>query len=382
MSQRTSIMAGIPASNMSLYHAIRFMVGDPCVVIDQPGTGRTLIIRDIEMDRARKHARADRVLCPADCAPASGLSGDRETATAQSAAEFLRREGVMSVVADRTLPLIFADTMQRAGVTVACDPEMGVRERRAKDEEEIASLREAQRVTEGVMRRACETIARATPDENGVLMHAGEWLESERLKSMIEVWLLELGYRSPGAIVASGAHGGDCHHRGSGAIRTGELVIVDIFPQNIETRYWGDCTRTVVHGAPSPEAARMHKAVLDAKHSGERACRAGVTGEDVYRAAIAEIERHGFQRGLPGRGFPEDATLMQHGLGHGIGLDCHEPPLADVGGPELIAGDCLTIEPGLYSIVHGGVRIEDSVVVRANGCENLGAGLHEGLAWA
>ncbi|MCA9283423.1 MAG: hypothetical protein KDA30_15455, partial [Phycisphaerales bacterium] len=101
-----TLMGGIPAHNPSFYRRIRFSVGDPAVIIEVPGQGSTLIIRDIEADRARQKARADKVCVPADFVPAGGLSGDRETATAQSAAEFLKRAGVKEVVTDRTLPML------------------------------------------------------------------------------------------------------------------------------------------------------------------------------------------------------------------------------------------------------------------------------------
>ena len=71
---------------------------------------------------------------------------------------------------------------------------------------------------------------------------------------------------------------------------------------------------------------------------------------------------------------------MVHGTGHGIGLDVHEPPLLDRGGPPLLVGDALTIEPGLYSQAVGGVRVEDMVIVQADGCRNLNR-LPEGLSW-
>jgi Xaa-Pro aminopeptidase len=92
------IAAGIPETNSTLYWRIRFCVVDPIALIELPvnsGMESTLILRDIEMGRARKIARVDRVACPKDFIPAGGLSGDRETATAQAAAECLRRAGVV-----------------------------------------------------------------------------------------------------------------------------------------------------------------------------------------------------------------------------------------------------------------------------------------------
>jgi Xaa-Pro aminopeptidase len=84
--------------------------------------------------------------------------------------------------------------------------------------------------------------------------------------------------------------------------------------------------------------------------------------------------------GLPPEGAPNSHCSMPHGTGHGIGLDVHEPPLLDRGGPELVAGDALTIEPGLYRADLGGIRVEDLVIVTDQGCENLNR-LPEGLTW-
>ena len=134
--------------------------------MELPVDGRTesiFILRDIEMERARRHARADQVQCPADFAPESGLSGDRETATAQAVAECLRRRGVRRAVADRTLPLLFAHEIQKAGIAVECDPEWGVMQRRCKDEQEIQWLQESQQATEAAMQMACEMVARPKP---------------------------------------------------------------------------------------------------------------------------------------------------------------------------------------------------------------------------
>ena len=84
--------------------------------------------------------------------------------------------------------------------------------------------------------------------------------------------------------------------------------------------------------------------------------------------------------GLPSEDAADSYCAMTHGTGHGVGLDVHEPPLLDMKGPELVVGDALTVEPGLYRNDLGGVRVEDMVVVTEDGCENLNR-LHEGLDW-
>lgn len=391
-----TIVAGIPSTNMSLYHQIRFLVGDPVAWIKFDDGTSLLILRDIEMERASKHARATNVACPQSFVPKGGLAGNRELATAQSLAECLVQRGIEAVTADRTLPFIFVDQLASRGIQVSCDYDLGVSTRRSKDEEEQAALREAQGVTESVMRYACERIANADALSDGALSVDGMPLTSERLRTDIDLMLLESSYTASPSIVAGGTQGGDCHELGSGVLRTGEPIIVDIFPRNSSTLYHGDCTRTVVHGeVPAPVIA-MHAAVVEAKAAAAAATRAGVTGQDVHEATIAVIRDRGFdacpqlddentrlEGGIDAcpRSAAQSDAVMVHGTGHGIGLEVHEDPLLDINGPTLVVGDVITIEPGLYSKTIGGVRIEDMVLVTPDGCENLNT-LPEGLSWA
>ena len=195
------------------------------------------------MHRAKQKARANHIACPADFEPEAGLSGDRETATAQAAAEFLHRQGVKSVTADRTLPLIFAELIRERGIEVHCDYDLGVTQRRAKDDSEVQWLREAQTATEEAIRFACEMIAGATAASDGILRLDGMELTSEHVRSEVDILLMKKGYATIPSIIACGPDGADCHHLGSGPIRTEQPVIVDIFPCNRATGYNGDCTR-------------------------------------------------------------------------------------------------------------------------------------------
>ena len=284
------------------------------------------------------------------------------------------------VVADRTLPLLYQHLLTQVGLRVECDTELGVLDRRAKDEQEIAWLQEAQLATEGAMEMACRWVALAEARADGVLQREGQPLTADSLRAKIDVWLLERGYSNPRSIVACGPQGADCHDYGSGELFTEQPIIIDIFPRNRSTLYNGDCTRTVVHGQIHPKLLLMHSAVVAAKAQATAATRPGATGEDVHRATISAIKQHGFEVGLPAADTPLDYCALTHGTGHGVGLDVHEPPLLDLGGPELVVGDCLTIEPGLYCRSLGGIRVEDMVIVTKEGCRNLNQ-LQEGLDW-
>ena len=399
------LTAGIPASSPALYRQIRFSAGDPAALLEFPDPGleirearptplrdraegdRTsttlLILRDIENERAAASATVDFVASPADFTPAGGLSGDRETATAQSAAEAFRRYGAGSVTADRTLPLIYAEMLRLASIEVLCDIERGIVERRQKAAWEVEAVRASQHVTESVMASICALIGTADADSDGILLYEGEQLTSQRVRALIDRRLLDAGFSNPeSSIVAGRKDGGDCHSLGSGPLRRDEPIIVDIFPRSQASHYFGDCTRTVVNGAVSPIHERMHRAVQAAKRAAERTIRAGVTGEDVHRAVIASLESDGFGYAVPGSAEAQSEIRLTHGTGHGLGLSCHEPPLLDFGGPELLVGDVVSVEPGLYSKKYGGIRIEDMVVVTPTGSENLGTPIPESLDWS
>jgi Xaa-Pro aminopeptidase len=375
-----TLLSGVPSINKAVFHAIRFDAHDPASIIVTPHGNRRLVLRDVEVARAKTMAKADEVFCYEDFEPSAGLSGDREIRAAQATAECLRRMDITQVTVDRTASALLIDELEIAGITVMLDRQLGVRDRRSKDAEEVAALRKATEITESAIRMACETIANAKANKKGELEHEKEVLTAERVKAMITSHLAQLDAFGEHHIVACGPEGGDCHNTGTGVLRTEQPIIVDVFPKHLATGYHGDCTRMVVHGSVPDEVAKMHLAVSEAKAAGIAVIRAGATGEDVHRAVVGVIESHGYQMGFPPEGAPPEFCSMPHGTGHGLGLDLKEPPLLDFKGPELVAGDAVTVEPGLYSMAVGGMRLEDLLIVSEDGCENLNR-LPEGLDW-
>jgi Xaa-Pro aminopeptidase len=161
-------------------------------------------------------------------------------------------------------------------------------------------------------------------------------------------------------IVASGPNGAKPHHRPSDRrIEPGELVVIDFGA--IVDGYCSDMTRTVCVGEPSSDTAkRMVEVVAESQRAGVAAVRAGVEAKTVDAACRSLIADAGW------------ADAFLHGTGHGVGLEIHEAPrVSSASEDTLVAGHVVTVEPGVYLPEHGGVRIEDTVVVEDGGCRVL-----------
>jgi Xaa-Pro aminopeptidase len=149
-------------------------------------------------------------------------------------------------------------------------------------------------------------------------------------------------------------------------------VIIDIFPSGRSSHYHGDLTRTVVVGDIPEEIKRMHASAVQALDAGIESIRAGVPGRDVHHAVCQVLVDRGYGTTTKGYEGPEGGPKMNHSTGHGVGLDVHEEP--SLRGPSegaLQVGDVVTVEPGLYLLGLGGVRVEDTGMVIANGFENF-----------
>ncbi len=160
-------------------------------------------------------------------------------------------------------------------------------------------------------------------------------------------------------IVASGERGALPHGRATGKkIKRGELVTLDF--GCIYNGYHSDLTRTVAVGKPGAEAKKIYAIVLEAQMKAIHAASSGTKGKDLDAVARGHIRKHGYDK------------FFRHSLGHGLGLQIHEPPRISVlSTATLETGNVITIEPGIYVTGFGGVRIEDDVVIRNGECEVL-----------
>ncbi|MEM6691827.1 MAG: M24 family metallopeptidase [Planctomycetota bacterium] len=374
MNRSAQLMAGFAAQNASLRRRLGLPLGDPSAWL-RIGETTVGVVRDIEVDKVRKAGCVSEVTSP-EAVLSNETPPDRETAVAMAAASLLSSREVTEVQVDRSLPFIFASALGNLNIIPRLDFELGVVDRRAKSSDEIQYLARAQAMTENLMRRVCERIARADTDDEGYLVENGSRLTSEELRRQVSIDAMSHGFStSHGAIIASIPHVGDCHHVGEGFLQSGQTIIVDLFPRDDSTGYWGDCTRTVVHGDVPVHVKKMHQSVVRAKMAAIEKLACGVPASEVHDASTNCLLEDGYEQS---RGVITESASIQHGTGHGIGLDLHEPILLDSDPTPVLANEVFTVEPGLYGRADGGVRVEDMVVVDGDNLNKL----HEGLDWS
>jgi Xaa-Pro aminopeptidase len=359
------LMVGDSETDSSLFYKTHFLAGDPFVYFEQDGAP-LLVVGSMEQGRAEKESTCEQVRTFEEFGftEARQEAPDQKVALAVVVSRIVQDAGANVVVVGPAFPALFADHLRSDGIEVDIDTALLDAERRRKTPAEIAAIEEAQRATEQAVRHAIDVIGQADILD-GALYYRGKPLTSEFVRSEIEASLLRQGMdTSHGSIVAGGPGAADPHWQGTGVLKAGEAIVLDIFPRSKRTRYFADMTRTVVKGEPSPQLRAMYETVERAQEAAFREIRAGVNGRSVHEAVKAVFREAGYE----GEG---SGPRYIHGTGHGLGLDIHEPHGFSVKDDILVDGEVLTVEPGLYDPEIGAVRIEDIVVVTADGYRNL-----------
>ncbi len=373
---RTLLVIGAPEHDAVSHHLSGFLAPDPVICVRSGGAShkKYLVVSSLEYGRAGREAPVDELLSFEEL-EVTRLSRELKSggrALAAATAGLLQRIGATSVSVPPDFGLIYADELRARGVEVVPDGKLFAGLRRAKTEEEISHIEEAQRSVEAALSHAADVLRESGVSGDGTLTWQGETLTSETLRAEIDVDLLRRGCVASGTIVACGSQAADPHNRGSGPLRADEAIIVDIFPMNQRSRYHADTTRTFIKGEPSDELRRMYDAVLESQEAALGMIRAGVNGKDVHQKVSDILHEAGYKTTVHDR--EEGKPLTEgffHGTGHGVGLEVHEAPRISVVDEKLKAGDVVTVEPGVYYPDVGGVRIEDLVVVTEDGCRNL-----------
>ena len=287
----------------------------------------------------------------------------------------VRRLGISDAIVPGDFPVAIADRLRADGITLTVDDESVAARRRVKAGAELAGVRAAQQAAHAATARAAELLAGAEIGPDGDLRgEDGGPLLAEAVREELRRTCAEHGATCPADMIVASVHnGGGGHDPGTGPLPSGLPIQVDIFPRHEASACWADMTRTFVAGDPTPEHAELiseqERLVRAALEEARAAVRPGVTGRELYEATCDLFEAAGWATQRTGGGGDEG---FQFALGHGVGLEVHEPPgLGSAGREPLVAGDVVAIEPGLWDKRIGGVRLEDLLLVTADGCETL-----------
>jgi Xaa-Pro aminopeptidase len=355
----------------SMRHEVPILVPDAFLYVERNGSRHT-VSTSFEVDRIaaipggpQAHAAEEFGF---DELIAQGIS--REEVDLGVVVNACKAFGVEKAVAPPTFPIEVAERLWQSGIQVTSDRETFAARRRVKNEAELAGIRRAQRAAEAGMDAARDLLRRAEPNGSGLVVD-GEPLTAERLKDAINTAFVAHRVVAEDFIVAPGAQGAVGHDLGSGPITAGQSVVIDLWPKDPETACYADMTRTYVVGEPPEELTEYHRLVKAALDRALETTRAGIPAAEPFRAVCDLFREAGYPTQLS-KGPGEVLTSgFFHGLGHGVGLEVHEPPWLGRAPGDMVAGDVVTLEPGLYRQGFGGVRLEDLVLVTENGAENL-----------
>jgi Xaa-Pro aminopeptidase len=349
-------------------HEVPLPVPDPFLYVEHGGT-RTVVCSAFEIPRIAAAAPEIETLSPeafgVDELLASGMP--RDEVELECYLRACQRFEVTSAAVPPTFPLELADHLRANGIDVFVDRELFEEKRRRKNAQQVEGLRRAQKACEAALDVARDMLRRA--ERNGVLTLDGAPLTSERIKVEIERVFSEHGVAAEEFIVSHGAQTAVGHDMGSGTLLPDEPIVFDLFPRDRETGIYSDMTRTYVVGEVSDELREYWRLCKQALEETTAATRPGVNGRALMELCCNLFHEHGYKTQLhkdPGEVL--DSGFF-HGLGHGVGLEVHEKPALSRSGDDLVPGDVITLEPGLYRAGYGGVRLEDILLVTEDGAE-------------
>ena len=351
------------ASRDLLYFG-RFECHDPFIALRHQGK-KIAVLNALEFGRGLKESAFDEIL-PLEPLQAEARKARPEVrpGPADIIALLAAKLRIRTLVVPDEFPAGLLERLRERCLDVTVARDAVLPEREIKDAREAAAIRAGNRVAAAGF-AAAEALLRNAKIVGKKLVLDGKPLTSERVRLAIEIACLEAGGLALDTIVAGGDQACDPHERGSGPLRAHQAIILDIFPRDPRTGYFGDITRTLVKGRPSDALHHLHTTVAQSQKRILRHLRAGLNGEK----AQDELRLWFRNRGYPTEIRRGRWTGFFHGVGHGLGLEIHEAPRFAV--PKLPAGAVITVEPGLYVPGTGGVRIEDVVHLSGNGHRRL-----------
>jgi Xaa-Pro aminopeptidase len=362
---RNVLLYAASESDADILYPTGFFAPDAFLFV-QKGRTRILVMSDLERDRAKNQATVDRVLSWTQVARKVEGGGRKPTAAAVIA-QVLRDLKLKRVEVPRRFPLGLAMELDALGVRLDLVDDPFWPGREIKRPDEVRAVTDALRAAEAGLESGLEALRACRIGRDGWLRRGGRKFTAEDLRAAVNTRIMAEGCVPAHTICAPGDQAVDPHEEGHGPIRAHTPVVMDIFPRSERTGYFGDLTRTVVRGRASERLKEVYALVHEGVRLGHRRIHDGADGQAIHREIQALFDARGYRTGVKqGR--------MQgffHGTGHGLGLEIHEAPSISTRPSILRAGHTVTVEPGLYYLGLGGVRIEDVALVSSRGSRCL-----------
>lgn len=272
---------------------------------------------------------------------------------------FLQDLKLKAICVKQDFPIYLADQLRSANFEIIVAGFSILPQRLIKSDGEISEIRHTIDIVRQTFAQVENILSAASINGKNELVFEDEILTSERLRAMMETFCYQLGAIADDTIVACGIAACDPHNLGYGPLKANKFILIDFFPHLKTSGYYADVSRTFIKGKPTKEQTNLYNAVKTTHDTAIDMAYGGVQGKDIMVRTFEYFESKGYKSSNttnPPHG-------MFHSLGHGFGLDIHEPPRIGMCDDMLQAGMVVTIEPGLYYQSIGGVRIEDDILV-------------------
>ena len=365
------LIVGDTLRTPELRHEVPLGILDPFVYAEVDGR-RVVAISSMEAGRVESLGVGLEVRTGeefgADELRRSGL--DVHTYANELTLRIVRGLGLTRASVPRGFPLGVADALRADGIELTVDQKLFHDRRRVKSQQELAGIRRAQRASQAAMAAALDLLRRSERDNEGRSVD-GQTLTCELLKERVQTVLIGHEALANEIIASHGPQTAVGHEGGSGPIGADDVVLIDLFPADVESACFADMTRTFAVGQVADDLRTWHGLCKEALELAVAQVRPGVNGGDLHRQVCALFADHGYPTQVTKREGEVLRDGFYHALGHGVGLEAHESPSIGMIGEDLVAGDVIAIEPALYRHGFGGIRLEDLLLVTEDGCEVL-----------
>ncbi|MDH4128167.1 MAG: Xaa-Pro peptidase family protein [Spirochaetota bacterium] len=372
MTENAILMVGESYNNSNLFYKTRFLSSIPFVYLSYKEM--TIIVTPSAIwEQAKMEAQVSNVYSFSEFnyVKKIKIAGHKDLAFLLMLKEILDHFKITELTVPKDFPVFFANGLIKLGINIHIDCNLFVKERSIKNNQEILYIKETQSALEKGMKCA-EDIIRQSIVKDDLLFYEGKVLLGSKLKKEIEITLLKEDCNLQDIIIACGKNSSDPHYHGDCDLKANEAIMIDIFPYSKRNRYYADMTRTFTKGNSHPQIHKMYKSVLKAQKRAIENVKDGVPANVIFQVACNSFKEDGFTTLQDQK--PTEPMLTKgflHSIGHGIGLNIHESPFLFSQEIKLNAGNIITVEPGLYDPDYGGIRIEDIVLVKEDGCEIL-----------